>query len=159
MSIPLRLSIALLAPILAAFGQKAAERVPWDRTPQVLAGKRVVVELNDGTKVEGAWLAVAASAFTMKVEKSSGPGRRAKGSQSLDRSEIRRVWFGERRVRGRVLGTIGGFYAVMAIAAAATGAPDAFQGGWGIAAVAAGVGGYQLGKVFDRSLREVIIEP
>lgn len=149
----------LIACVMLVQAQPPAVRVSWNRTPEKLAGKYVVVQMENGTKIEGSWTGVTESAFTMDVERSSGTSQRLKGAQTIPRSALQKVWFREKRVRGRVIGTLAGFYGIVAIAAAAKRSPEALQGGWGIAAIAGAVGGYQIGKSFDKGLRELILEP
>lgn len=149
----------LLAFATLASAQPAPLRVAWNETPLAFAGKRVIVDLNNGTRIQGSWATVADDVFTMRVEKTSRSADVAKGAQTLSRSSIKRIRIENRRVRGRVIGTLAGFYAVAGIASAAYRSSEALQGGWGIAAIAGGVLGYYTGRSIDRSTREVLLEP
>src|SRR5450759_3861664 len=86
------------------------EPVAWNRTPEVLARKRVIVQLTRGAKVEGDWIGVTAETFTMKVEKTSNRHLVNKGIQTLPRSSILAIRAGNRHIRGRVIGSIAGMY-------------------------------------------------
>jgi hypothetical protein len=82
-----------------------------------------------------------------------------KGFQTLPKSSIRSLRVGKRRVRGRVLGTIGGTYGVIGLVAASTQSADAMQGIWGFVMLAGGVTGYLLGRSWDKATHEVVIVP
>jgi hypothetical protein len=153
-------AIALLSVcVTLAQAQSTIVRVAWNQIPEVLAGKYALVELESGTTVEGSWTDVIDDAFVMVVERSSGTNKQLKGHQTIARSAVRRVRFREKRVRGRVIGMLAGYYAIVCIAGAATRSREAMQGWWGIVAVAGGVGGYQIGKSADRRTSELVIEP
>lgn len=154
-----RVIALFIASLMVAEAQPASGPVPWDRTPEVLAGRWVMVELNDGTSIQGSWAAVTSQTFRMVVEKTSQKRQVAKGLQELPRSEVRRIRYSKRRVRGRVIGTIAGFYGALTLAAAATPPEDGLQGAWSLAAIAGAVLGYQLGKSLDKDTHELLIAP
>lgn len=134
-------------------------KVAWNGTTELLASKRVVVELEDGTRVEGAWLFVTERTFTMNIEKTSQKQIVPKGYQTLSKSSIRSLRVGKRNVRGRVLGTLGGSYGVVGLAAASTQSAEAMQGIWGFVMLAGSIAGYFLGQSSDKATREVVIVP
>ena len=114
-------AIVLLAScVMLAHAGLPAVRASWNQIPKVLAGKYVVVQLENGTVIEGSWTDVTNSAFIFNIEKASRKDKRLKGLQIVSRSAVRKIHFRERRVRGRVIGTIATFYGILAIAAAAT---------------------------------------
>lgn len=158
-----RVLTLLLAATAVITAQPAPVRVPWAQTPEVLSGKWTLVSLKDGSVLEGSWRSVTGTTCHLDVEKASTRAKDkrklAKGARFIQRDEIEKVHFRKKRIRGRVLGTIAGFYGVTGIASAATGSADALQSGWGFAAIGAGVLGYYAGKSFDTATRELIIEP
>lgn len=145
--------------LLALRAEAEPVRIAWSHTPEVLKDKCVLVQLTTGTKIEGRWISVTADTFTMQVEKSSARNVIGKGTQTLPRSSIAAMRTRNRRVRGRVIGVVGGFYSVAAIASAATRSPDGLQGGWGLAALGGGIAGYFAGRASDRATQEVILLP
>lgn len=154
-----RVLTLLAAFVLLAQAAPPAVRVPWRQTPEILAGKVVVVQLENHVRIEGSWAGVTDTTFMMLIEKHSRNSPWDKGYRTVPRSALQTIRFREKRIRGRVLGTLSGFYGMTALAAATRQAPDALQGGWGVAAIVGAVGGYQLGKSFDKQLRELIPEP
>lgn len=154
-----RLLLVSLVTALLMEGQVPVERVPWSRTPEVLANKYVSVRLNSGTRVEGSWASVAPTTFTMKVSKTTNRNEIPKGLQVIPRSSLAELRAGKRRIRGRVLGTIAGFYGVALIGTAASSSADALQGPVGIAAFAGGILGFFVGRAFDHAMKEIVILP
>jgi hypothetical protein len=154
-------TIALFILCMAALqAAPEPERVEWNHTPEAFAGKRVLVRLATGVRIEGTWISVTPSACTMKVEKTSSRKRVAKGTQVLPRVSILRIEIQNRRVRGRVIGTIAGVYAGAAIAYAGSRSQEALgQSSWGLAAIAGGVAGYFVGRSLDRATREIVLVP
>lgn len=142
------LFLLLMLPLAA---ERPPERVEWCRTPEAFAGRRIDVRLLSGERVSGAWAAVTGTSFTL----TNDGGK----SRTFARQQIRSVHASRRRVRGRVLGAIAGFYATVAIGAAATGSPEALQSAWGPAALATGVAGYFVGRSLDRDTRAITLLP
>lgn len=93
------LSAALPAPI------------EWERTPAAFGGRKAIVKLDTGARIEGNWLGVTPTTFTMDVERTKGKNRPSKGVQTIDRSSIVELRVQERRIRGRVIGTMAGYFA------------------------------------------------
>jgi hypothetical protein len=151
--------MAVVSCVVLLDAQTASVRVRWDRTPEFFTGKRAIVSLKDGTAIEGTWNSVTEETFTMQVEKTSRKQNVPKGLRTFSRSLILSLRVGNRRVRGRVIGSLSGFYGVVALAGASTGSAEALQGGWGIAAFGAGIVGYLAGSAYDRATYQIDIEP
>ncbi len=81
-----------------------------------------------------------------------------KGLQTIPRSSLLQVRAGKRRARGRVIGTLAGFYGIAALAGLASGA-EAAQGPWGLAILGGGIAGYYIGKSVDHDTREILFLP
>ena len=141
--------------LLTALGLAAqAERIAWNRTPEALAGHFVSVKLVDGTLVGGYWTSVTPNTFTMRVETSSNRRAFGAGIRKMPRASIVTVRAGERRVRGRVYGTIFGIYSLTALMARFP------IGAWVLAGPLAGSTiGYAVGDAIDHRTREVILLP
>lgn len=127
------------------------EQVDWAMSPKVLGHQRVQVQLANGAKVEGRWLAIDADKFTIQVEKTSDRSLVPKKTNTLERSSIRVISRRHPHVRGRVIGTIAGFFAGAGIAAAATRTPDGLQGPAFFALVGSVAGGYFVGRSYDHA--------
>lgn len=140
---------------------QAAEplRVAWNRTPEAFAGKSVTVQLASGTKIRGTWIDVTPATFTMNVSNSSKRTAVPKGVQVLQRSAISRVRLQRCRARGRVFGTLAGFFGTTL---AAIGVNEALNPGdppigVGLIGIAGGFAGYWIGNYFDqRATQEVL---
>lgn len=135
------LSAALPAPI------------EWERTPAAFGGRKAIVKLDTGARIEGNWLGVTPTTFTMDVERTKGKNRPSKGMQTIERSAIVELRLQERRNRGRMIGGIIGFY---------FGGPIAYQAssGWFLPIwAAATAGGILVGRVMDKATRIVHIKP
>ena len=142
---------------LALQAQPQVEHIPWNQSAERLAGRFVSVHLTSGTRISGSWASVTPTTFTMNVEKTSNKSQLRKGLQTVPRTSIQQVSARKRRIRGRVIGTLAGFYVVAGIAAAATGSGEALQGAFGLAAYGAGVGGYFLGKSYDYTSTQIVL--
>jgi len=153
----MRITILFLAAVMWAQAQPPPERVSWNRTPEVLNGKLVLIKLTGGTRIEGGWVSVTPSTFTMRIEKTSNKREVQKGLQTIPRSSISEVRARKRRVRGRVIGTLAGFYGIATIGAVASGSMEALQGPTGLAAVGGAVAGFLIGKSFDHTSHEIIL--
>lgn len=153
-------TIALfMACMLSCEAAAEPRRVAWSQTPEAFLGKRVLIQLTCGARIEGSWISITANTFTMHVEKTSARNTIGKGIQTLPRSSILVIRTRNQRVRGRVAGALAGFYGVAAISYAATGSREALQSGWGPAAFAGGVAGYFAGRAADRATHEVVLLP
>jgi len=155
----MRMISLFLAAVLLAPAASPAERIPWNQSPERFAGKHVIVRLTSGTLIQGKWVSVTSTAFTINVEKTSNRRDTPHGLQSLPRSSIASVRAGKRRIHGRMIGVAAGFYSIAGIAGAATHSPEALQGGWGIAAVGVAAGGYLIGRAADHETHEVLFSP
>ena len=98
--------LPLMFSVVALQAQSVPQHVSWDRTPAAFAGKRVIVELDNVTKVEGDWMSVTDQTFTMKVKKSSRKQATSTGRQILPKSSITSVRVRERRPHHNVLGGV-----------------------------------------------------
>lgn len=138
-----------------AIGSVAARPVSvhWNDTPDFFAGKIVRVELTDGTRVEGAWTRVTPEACTFVAETPKG---RDNGLRTLSRNSIRNVFVRRTRVRGRVIGTLTGFFVPGLIARAASSSGDADPIGAGLV-LAGSVAGYFIGSHYDHHATERVI--
>lgn len=149
----MRILYLLLATL--AYGQSAPERIPWNESPEALAGHFVSVTLKDGSRVGGYWTSVTPNTFTMRVEQTSNRRAFAKGIRKMPRESIAEVRAGERRVRGRVIGTIAGLY-LLTIAVVEGNAKPGFVAA---APWVGGIGGYYVGRAIDQSTRPIVLTP
>jgi hypothetical protein len=141
--------------LIAALAARAAEPlvIDWELTPEAFAGKKAIVILDSGVRVEGAWLGVTPGTFTMEVEQARGAGRPPRGVRTFERSAIRSLGLQQRRVRGRVWGGIIGYWG---------GAAAAFQipsmGAAALVLLLSMTGGVLAGRALDKAVREVRIK-
>ncbi len=146
------LFLLLLAPLLL----HAAPPVPleWEMNTAAFGGRKAIVKLDSGARIEGNWLSVTPTTFTMDVERTKGKNRPPKGVQTIERSAIVELRPQERRIRGRVIGTTAGFFA---------GTPMF----WSMATPAGGLAvlgsvmtvSHLLGRASDKATRVVHIKP
>ncbi len=120
-------------------------KVRWTETPGLFAGRTAVVTLKSGNRIEGDWLSATADGFTILSH-----GQR----REFARTDATRFGLRQKRIRGRVLGTLAGVYGVGIIGAYASREPLALVP----SAVAGGILGYFLGRANDRRLIEIEIE-
>jgi hypothetical protein len=143
----MRTLLLLVLFVLPLAAERAPERVPWCRSPELLAGRLVDVRLLSGERVSGAWASIKDNTFTLV----DGKGR----SQTFARGQIRSVQAHRRRVARRVLGAIAGFYAGAAVASG--GQAEALQSGAAFAALGGGVVGFFAGRSLDRDSRAITL--
>jgi len=148
----------LISCALTLCGGVAPEQVPWARTAEAFAGRRVLVRLSNGVRIEGDWAGVTADTFTMNVRKTSDRRTVGKGLQTLARSSIAGVRTGTTRVRGRVIGVAAGYFATGGIELAISGRNSGELAAPG-AAIAGGIAGYFVGRAIDRATHEVVLGP
>jgi hypothetical protein len=147
-------SVAVL--FITAFLLPAADPlpIPWEMTTTTLMGKKAILILDTGARIEGNWISVTPDSYTIEIEKSRGPNRPPKGIQTLPRASIASLRLRERRIRGRAWGTAIGFYLAV---------PLAWQVSTAAAAAPVFVGtialGFFAGRALDKTMREVHIEP
>jgi hypothetical protein len=151
------LPILLFAAGLARAGTEPLV-TDWETSPTALAGRATEVVLQDGTRLEGRWLAVAPDSFTFLVERSSRPRLHSRGQGIFARVDLKEMYEVGHRVRGRVWGTVLGYVGGTAIASLATRHPDGAQGPWAFAIIGGAVAGYHIGKQYDRPRRLIIIK-
>jgi hypothetical protein len=139
--------------------------IEWEMTPAAFGGRKAIVTLDNGARIEGNWLSVTPATFTIDVERARGKNPPPRGVHTLDRSAIVELRLQERRIRGRVWGTVFGF--VAGSSALATVYRRSWERGGPTerAGPAAGVfygvlaASYLAGRVFDKATREVRIKP
>lgn len=143
----------LLAPVLLT----AAPPVPieWETTPAAFAGRKAIVELNTGARIEGVWLGVTPTTFVIDVDRAHGKNRPPKGVQTIERSAIVELRVQQRQIGWRVFGTVFGWLAGSSAALGATNVPPA-----PILILTTVTIGHLVGMAFDkRSSRVLISEP
>lgn len=144
--------LLLLAPVLLT----AAPPLPieWEMTTAAFGGRKAIVKLDSGARIEGTWLGVTPTTFTMDVDRTKGRNRPSKGVQTFERSSIVELRSQERRIRGRVIGGILGYLGGLPLAyqmpSAAVGVP---------VLVAVLTATHLAGKASDKSTRVVHIKP
>ena len=136
----LSLMFCLLAASIAA---QPAMEVKWSESPAEFAGRRVELRLTNGTKFDGHWIGVTPDGVRF---------RRSNGLVTLPKSTIAETRVGHWRIRGRVTGTIVGFYVLTAVA---------LNKGNGTGyAILPGMGaGYALGHAWDKRTKPVTFLP
>jgi len=145
----------LLLPALA----QAAEplRVTWQQVPSVCADRKSLIRLTSGTRVEGRLIAVPPTSFEIEVQRTSNAKEVSKGIQTLDRAALAELRVRDKRIAGRVLGSIIGL--VLSHPAACAVASVTVD----IVALPVFIGvvttGHMLGRIADLRSRVVIIEP
>ena len=150
----MKTTLFLVASILVA----QAQPIAWNRSAESMAGQFAQVKLTNVTRIGGTWVSVTPKSFTMNVEKTSNKTEIGKGLQSIPRSSLLQLRAGTRRARGRVIGTLTGYFVIAAIAGLASGA-EAAQGPWGLAILGGGIAGYYIGKSVDYDAREISFLP
>lgn len=140
--------------------------IEWEMTTAALGGRKAIVKLDNGARIEGNWLGVTPNTFTIDVERAMGKNSPPRGVHTLDRSAIVELRLQERRIRGRVWGTVFGFVAGSSALSAIHG--RSWEQGRSLekkAGPALGVfygvlvASYVAGRAFDKATREVHIKP
>ncbi len=153
-----KIAIVLMAVLLSAVswaGDVGQERIKWGELEARIRGRKVALVLPDGTHLQGKVIAVEPDGLRLNV----------KGKPLVPRRSVSLLRVTEYRKLGRIIGTVGAAAAAGGIAAAAY--PDIYEGTVIIvvpAVVAAGVagsaiGGYYIGKKFDKRVTEITIVP
>lgn len=149
------LALIMILPTLL----QAAEplRVGWQQVPSVCADRKALIRLASGTRIEGRLMSVSPASFEMEVQRTSNKSEVPKGIRTLDRASLSELRVRDKRIKGRVIGTIAGFFfagpAVLSMSAGvvrAIGLPVYV----GIIAV-----GHLAGRSFDHQSRLVVLEP
>ena len=140
-------------------------QLKWDELASRITDTKVAFVLPDGTRVEGKVIAVERTGLRLKVSKSSNRKTQPKGEHLVARQAISILRVTEHRKLGRLLGTLGAIAIAGGIAAASY--PDLYEGpvlyivpsvvAGGIAGAA--VGGYYVGKAFDKRVTKISIVP
>jgi hypothetical protein len=143
--------VALLAGAVLAVASPPPQRVAWEDTAEVFAGRQAVVRLESDVVLVGVWLGVTPETFTVDVTSAEGKGRPAKGVHTFPRSAIKEVGLRERRSSGRLAGVL--IIVLPAAALSATTPAGAFLLPMLI------VQGFMAGRAADLDARPVHIEP
>ncbi len=139
--------------------------VEWEMTPAAFGGRKAIVKLDTGARIEGNWLGVTPTTFTIDVERSRGKNQPRRGVHTLDRSAIVELRLQEKRIRGRVWGTVFGFVAGSSALSVVHG--RSWEQGRSLekkAGPALGVfygvlvASYMAGRAFDKATRVVLIK-
>jgi hypothetical protein len=156
--------LLMLAPLILQAGPPLP--IEWEMTTAAFGGRKAIVKLDTGARIEGVWLGVTPSTFTMDVKRTKGKNRPPKGVQTIDRGAIVELRLHESRIRREVTGTLLGtaiglhaadYAAVSTSALMSTGASTAvFLTVWVSVITTARLVGRWLDK---KSRRVVIIEP
>lgn len=139
--------------------------IEWEMTTAALGGRKAIVKLDNGARIEGNWLGVTPNTFTIDVERAMGKNSPPRGVHTLDRSAIVELRLQERRIRGRVWGTVFGYLAGITAASAVHGRSREQGSSLQHAGPATGVlfgvlvTSYVAGRAFDKATREVHIKP
>jgi hypothetical protein len=151
----LALVIAAVAPLRAS-GPPAEVAVSWAELGTVVNDRKVALGLPDGTYIEGKVRMVEPGGLRLRVTKTSDRAKVAKGERLIPKAAVSTLRVNRYRKIGRILGVaaaVGG--AAIAIAANDI---DVYEG-VGLIVVPAvavggtiglGVGGYYIGKQFDK---------
>lgn len=77
--------------------------------PQACSDREAIVTLTEGTRLEGKLLLVTPTSFAMEVRKTSNKREVAAGVHALERHRFHELRVRERRIAGRIVGTVAGF--------------------------------------------------
>lgn len=149
----MKIFIALLTSALLA---QAAPPMPvqWEMTTAAFAGRRAIVTLDTGARIEGTWLGVTPATFTIDIEKSRGRNKPPRGVQTIERKSIVELRLQEKRIRGRAWGLTIGYFGGMPLAYQAPAAAIALP-----VLVSVMAAGFFAGRALDKATREVHITP
>jgi hypothetical protein len=158
-------AVALLcAMAIPAAAKTSIVEIPWDHLSGMILGKTITIALPEGAVVQGETISVTGSSLTLDVKKTSDHTRYPAGRTSLPRPSISEVRVTAAHGNGgRVLGTVVG--ALVGVVAGSEIAGHALRGEGPVVstitgvAVAATVGGYELGKSMDQRITLIRIEP
>jgi hypothetical protein len=140
-------------------------QIEWEMTPAAFGGLKAIVKLDNGARIEGNWLSVTPATFTIDVERARGKNQPPRGVHTLDRRAIVELRLQERRIRGRVWGTVFGFvagsFALRAVHGRSWERGSSMERAGPAAGVYYGVlvASYVAGRAFDKATREVHIKP
>lgn len=85
--------------------------VKWSMLPGLCADREAIVTLQSGTRIEGRLLQVSPDAFSMEVVRSTNIADVAEGVHTLDRKQFKALRVRNKRIAGRVWGTVVGVVA------------------------------------------------
>ena len=152
-----------------AFAAKPKEaELRWSELAPLITGQEVSLVLPGKVRVRGEVLTIRPDALAMQIKKTSAPRVQAKGPASIPRSAISVVELRKMRQRGRIIGTISGFFVGMTAAVVATSVRSSrvrawsneAQGAFTIATVAGMAAlGYYLGHYADQNITVIRIIP
>jgi hypothetical protein len=146
--------ITLVLAVVPLLGAAPPVPIEWEMTPAAFGGRKAIVTLDNGARIEGVWLGVTPTTFTIDVDRTKGKNRPPKGVHTLERGAIVELRLQERRIRGRVIGTAAGYFAGMPLF-------------WSMATPAGGLAvlgsvmtvSHLLGRASDKATRIVHIKP
>jgi hypothetical protein len=135
---------------------RAVAKIRWQELPATASKMQALVQTHSGANLKLEVLSVSADSASVRIQKTSDSKAYPKGERTIERKAIASVVLEKRRVRGRVIGTVAGFYVPLAIAAVATGSSEVAQGWPGLVALGGAVLGYYAGKSTD--IKRVTVE-
>lgn len=147
----------VLLMFVSALAQAAEPlRATWQQVPSVCANRKSLIRLTSGTRVEGRLMAVSPTSFDIEVQRTSNRKDVAKGIQTIDRAALAELRVRDKRIAGRVLGSIAGLILSHPIACAVVSVTA------DIVALPVFIGvvtaGHMLGWIADLRSQVVIIE-
>jgi hypothetical protein len=161
-AVALTVAFGMLAQQTALAAPKET-RITWNELRDVAVEKRVSTVLPDGTRLEGEVLAVRAESLVLDVNKTSHKKLHPKGQQEIPRASIGEIRVirhrgAGMRIVGGILGAIGGLAAVSGLAFLTENVAVLIPGFVLIIPTSA-VAGYYAGKLADRSITRLVIQP
>ncbi len=165
MRLPMAATIVALLGMsqgLALGGGPTSFELRWSELDSVIADRRVALVLPGGTHIEGKVLRVVANGLWLDVVKTSDRATQPKGVHLIPRQSVSVLRSTEYRRIGRLIGTLA-LPAAVAAGMLAAGTTDCYEGPCivlfpvlGVTTAAGGaVGGYYIGKRFDKKVTEI----
>ncbi|MCL4844859.1 MAG: hypothetical protein KJZ79_23615 [Bryobacteraceae bacterium] len=128
--------------------------IEWEATTAILGGHTAIVKLDSGARIEGAWLGVTPTTFTMDVKRAKGKNRPAKGVQTIGRSAIVELRVRRHRIRGRGFGVLTALFLTPNLILRTSSVPAI----WTVC-IGVGVAPIIAGAIWDHSSQVVHIKP
>ncbi len=158
-------AVAAVAAGSARAGETRQLQLKWEELDARISDRKVAFVLPDGTAAQGKVIGVQPDGLRLKVTKTSNRRALPKGRQLIPRGQISLLQVTEYRKIGRLLGTAGAIGLAAGIVAAQH--IDLYEGPAivivpAVAAagtIGAGIGGYYIGKKFDKRVLEIRILP
>lgn len=130
--------------------------VKWSMLPGLCADREAVVTLQSGTRIEGRLLQVSPDTFSMEVVRSTNIADVAEGVHTLNRGQFKAMRIRNKRIAGRVWGTVLGVVATPYVLIPAGEASPYFILPAMLGAIG---GGHMVGRAVDRRTYAVTILP